>query len=71
MHGEALKNLEYADFTLRNKTPFITLLDSPLSPISPNAESKLKALVIGLILGIMIGVTFVLGRKIYRDTMNS
>lgn len=70
MHGEALKNLEYADFTLRNKTPFITLLDNPLSPIRPNVESKLKALIIGLILGLMIGVTFVLGRKIYRDTMS-
>ncbi|NND34078.1 MAG: hypothetical protein HKN76_15925 [Saprospiraceae bacterium] len=71
MHGEALKNLEYADFTLRNKTPFITLLDDPIAPIKPQAESKLKALVLGLILGTMLGVTFIIGRKIYRDTMNS
>ena len=63
MYSEALKNLEYADFTLRSKTPFITLLDNPIAPIQPNSKSKLIALVIGLILGTTVGVTFVVARK--------
>jgi uncharacterized protein involved in exopolysaccharide biosynthesis len=71
LYGEVLKNLEYADFTLKSSTPFITLLDNPIPPIRAVRESKIRAGLIGLILGIMVGVTFVLGRKIYRETMNS
>lgn len=71
MYGEAMKNLQLSELSLRNKEPFITLIDSPLSPLTPKQESLLRSGIIGLVLGIMIGVTFVLGRKIYRDTMNS
>lgn len=71
MYGEVLKNLEYADFTLKSSTPFITLLDNPILPLPVVQESRIKAFIIGLILGIMVGITFVLGRRIYRDTMNS
>jgi len=66
-----MKNLQLSEMSLRNKEPFITLIDSPLPPLSVKSESLIRAGVIGLILGIMIGVTFVLARKIYRDTMNS
>jgi hypothetical protein len=69
MHGEALKNMEYADFALRNKTPFITLIDNPLPPIRAQRPSLLRALVLGLALGVGLGAAFVLGRKIYRDAM--
>ncbi|NND05150.1 MAG: hypothetical protein HKN87_02120 [Saprospiraceae bacterium] len=69
MHGESLKNLEYADFALKNKTPFIALIDDPIPPLNPEIKSKLMALIIGLIMGIMVAVTFIIGRKIYRDAM--
>ncbi len=69
MHSEALKNLELADFSLKSKTPFITLIDSPIPPIPPVRPSILRALIIGALLGAMVGVTFVLARKIYRDAM--
>ncbi len=69
MHGEALKNLEFADFSLKNKTPFITLIDDAIPPIRPVEPSLLKSLIIGALLGGMVGITFVLGRKIYRDAM--
>jgi uncharacterized protein involved in exopolysaccharide biosynthesis len=71
MYGEVLKNLEYADFTLKSSTPFIALLDNPILPLPVVQESRIMAFIIGLILGIMVGITFVLGRKIYRETMNS
>ncbi len=69
LHGESLKNLEYADFTLKNRTPFITLIDNPLPPLRPVEESKPKAILIGLLLGLIVGSAFVIGRKIYRDAM--
>ena len=69
MHGEALKNLEFADFSLQSKTPFIALIDDAIPPIAPIVPSLIKSLIIGILLGSMIGVTFVLGRKIYRDAM--
>lgn len=71
IYGEAMKNLQISEMSLRNKEPFITLIDSPLRPLSIKKESLIRSGIIGLILGIMIGVTFVLARKIYRDTMNS
>ena len=71
MHGEALKNLEFADFSLKNKTPFITLIDDAIPPIQAVAPSLLLSLVIGGILGCMVGITFILGRKIYRDAMEA
>ncbi len=71
MYGEALRNQQFAELSLKNKEPFIALIDSPLSPIGPNKKSMLRAIIIGLILGVMVGITFVLGRKIYRDAMNS
>ncbi len=71
MHGEAIKNLEFADFSLKSETPFITLIDNPIAPLRPVTESLLMAIILGSILGGMIGVTYVLGRKIYRDTMNA
>ncbi len=69
IHGEALKNQQIAELALKNRTPFITLIDNPLAPIKPQKESLIKALLIGLILGGMIGTAFVFLRKIYRDAM--
>ena len=68
-YGEALKNLELADFSLKNATPFVQVIDQPIPPIKPKRESKLKALIIGCFLGGFLGVAFVLGRKIIRDAM--
>ncbi len=71
MYAESAKNLEIADFTLKSKTPFVTLIDAPISPIRPDQESTLKALLLGGFLGVFIGALFVIARKIYRDTMNA
>jgi LPS O-antigen subunit length determinant protein (WzzB/FepE family) len=71
MYAEALKNLELAEFSLRRKEPFIALIDSPIAPIAPQSESKIKAIIIGLLLGGLISGTFIVGRKIYREAMQS
>ncbi len=70
MYGEALKNLEIADFSLKNKTPFIQLIDAPIPPINPIGESKLKAIILGGFLGGFLAIGFIIGRKIFRDAMS-
>jgi len=70
IYGEVLKNLEIADFTLKNKTPFVQTIDRPILPITGTKTSLLKAIVLGFILGLILGIIFVIFRKIIRDTMS-
>lgn len=69
MYTEVLKNVEMAEFSLRNKTPFIQVIDSPIAPLSPTQLSLLRKIVLGLILGGLIGAVIVAGRKTYREIM--
>ncbi|MBK9631307.1 MAG: hypothetical protein IPO62_09620 [Saprospiraceae bacterium] len=38
IYGEALKNMELASFNLQNKTPFIQVLDMPVSPLDTKSK---------------------------------
>ena len=69
MYAEILKNTEAADFNLRNKTPFIQVIDTPIPPINAVEQSLLRKLLIGMIIGGLIGSVLVIGRKAYRDMM--
>jgi uncharacterized protein involved in exopolysaccharide biosynthesis len=69
MYAEVLKNTEIADFSLKNKLPFIQVIDEPISPIQPTQVSLLRMLLIGIIAGGMIGSVYVIGRRIYLDIM--
>jgi hypothetical protein len=67
MYAEVLKNTEVADFSLKNKMPFIQIIDAPLSPIQPTELSLIRKLLIGILIGGAIGSVFVVGRSVYRD----
>jgi hypothetical protein len=67
MYAEVLKNTEVADFSLKNKMPFIQVIDAPLSPIRPTELSLLRKLLIGILVGGAIGSFYVVGRSVYRD----
>ncbi len=69
MYGEALKNLELADFALRNKVPYIQPIDLPIPPLTGMPYGKKKALLLGLGLGLLVGGLFVVGRKVVREQM--
>ncbi len=71
-YGEALKNQEMADFSLRSKTPFIQIIDNPIEPLSPSKtlRSYIKQAIIGGFFGVLLAVCFILGRKILKDTMD-
>lgn len=66
IHAEALKNVEIADFSLRNATPVIRELDKPIRPLEPIEESKMKAIVIGFLLSIILGFAIIIGIKFSR-----
>ncbi|HRI61529.1 MAG TPA: hypothetical protein PK228_17445 [Saprospiraceae bacterium] len=69
MYGEAVKNLELADFALRNKVPYIQAIDLPIPPLVGTPYGKKQALGLGLGLGLVLGSLFVIGRKMVRDQM--
>jgi len=69
MYAEVLKNTEVADFSLRNKTPFIQVIDAPILPIAPVKLALIRQLIIGLIIGGALGVAIVVGRKVFKSIM--
>ncbi|MEO6130990.1 MAG: hypothetical protein ABIQ02_04020 [Saprospiraceae bacterium] len=69
MYAEVLKNTEVADFSLRNKTPFIQVIDAPILPLVPALLSLPRLLLIGLILGGFIGVALIVARKFFRQIL--
>ncbi|MFK8009467.1 MAG: hypothetical protein AB8H03_24105 [Saprospiraceae bacterium] len=71
VYGEALKNQEIADFSLKSRTPFIQTIDTPIPPLGPSKGfiNYIISAIIGGILGGFIAVTFFIGRKIVRDAM--
>jgi uncharacterized protein involved in exopolysaccharide biosynthesis len=69
MYGESIKNLELADFALRNKVPYIQPIDLPVPPLVGTPYGKKKALALGLGLGLILGILFVSIRKMVRDQL--
>jgi uncharacterized protein involved in exopolysaccharide biosynthesis len=70
IYGESVKNLELADFALKNKIPYVQAIDMPIPPLAGVGYGKKKALGLGLGLGLFIGVVFVAGRKLIFDQLN-
>jgi G-rich domain on putative tyrosine kinase len=69
MYSEAIKNQEISDFSLKNKIPYIQSIDTPFPPIKPVKQSKLKAIITGLALGVFLGIVFIIIRKIMREAL--
>jgi uncharacterized protein involved in exopolysaccharide biosynthesis len=69
MYAETEKNYQIADFTLKNKTPFIDIIDEPLLPLLANRPSIVSAIIKGILLGLVLSLGYVLGARIYRDVM--
>lgn len=67
--GKAKENLEISDFALRDKTPFVQVIDNPFPPLLNTKPSIVRSVVIGGFLGGFLGVLLVGFRKIYKDIM--
>ena len=71
MYGETVKNLEIADFALKNALPSIESIDRPYPPIPPSRPSLLINIIFGILMGGILGTGVLIGVKIYRDIMKS
>ncbi|MCB9246150.1 MAG: hypothetical protein H6606_06925 [Flavobacteriales bacterium] len=69
LFGESVKNVETADFLLKNSTPYFQVIDTPVGPIQPQGKSRFKALIKGGLLGSVLGLLIILGNRWYRDEM--
>lgn len=70
IYGEALKNVEIADFSLKNAIPFIQIIDRPLPPLRPEAPSLLKNLLLALIITSFLGAFYIIIRSIIRRALS-
>ncbi len=71
MYSEAIKNLETAEFLLKNSTPYFQSIDRPVGPIQPRGRSKKIALLKGVFLGGFLALLFIVSRRLFLDEMNS
>ena len=67
---ELVKNLETADFLLRNATPYFQIIDRPLRPIYPDKPSLVRALLFGFLIGFALAAALIIVRKIVRDALH-
>lgn len=70
VYGEALKNREIASFSLETRTPFIQAIDLPIIPLKVIQQSWLKAIVLALFYGLIIGCGIILIRKFLREQLS-
>jgi hypothetical protein len=60
---ELVKNLELSKMSLRKETPLIQIIDSPILPLEKEKLSKLKAMVLGGIVGIILATIFLVVKR--------
>lgn len=61
--------LELAKFDMRNKTPLISVVDTPNIATIKEKEQKITFLIIGIIVGGFLSIVFLSIRKYYKDTI--
>jgi hypothetical protein len=69
MQAEAVKNMEYAEFMLKNSRPVIQELDIPMSPLQGSKPSLMKAFLIGALVAFVVASVLIIGRMVVRDAM--
>ena len=67
MYGEALKNKETSEFLLNNATPYFQVIDTPIEPIRVQGKSRASGLIKGGLLGLLLGIGLVIGRRWFLD----
>lgn len=70
VYQELVKNLEIAKVAHRNNTPLIELVDRPIFPLEDDKMKWYKALVIGLLVGGLVMVSWLTIRRFYSQLMS-
>lgn len=68
--GELVKNLEVAKMSLLQQTPLIQIIDRPILPLDKNRLGKLKALVIGGFIGIILMIIAITAINVFKTIMS-
>jgi len=70
-YGEVLKNYEMTDVNLKDMQPLFMTVDTPFEPLPPIKSSLVMRIIKSVILGLFLGVLFIILRKIYKDVLSN
>lgn len=68
-YSEIIKNYELTDFNLKDLQPLFIEIEPSYLPLSPKRSSFSFMFMYGCIVGSMLGVAFIIGRRIFIDIM--
>lgn len=68
-YGESYKQLEVADFSLRNSTPVVQVIDMPVGPIEEESVSVIIKLLVGILAGGILSSIYIVGEKILKEAV--
>lgn len=71
MYGEVTKNQELADFSLTAGTPEIMIIDPPIAPLEAKVLTMMKAIIMGVLAGMITGIFFFTLRKLFLDALRA
>ncbi|NHA04459.1 lipopolysaccharide biosynthesis protein [Mucilaginibacter sp. HC2] len=71
IYGEIVKNLELSKMSLRQETPLIQLIDSPVLPLTVDKVTKVKGSAIGIIVGFFLTILTLFIRKVITKIMRN
>ena len=66
IYGEVVKNLEVSKMMLRQETPLIQVIDSPILPLKVSKTGKLFGLISGILLGVLTSVFILVFLRIFK-----
>ena len=71
MIGKAEEQLQIAQITLDNRTPYIQVVDRPLLPLTPQNNTPLFFFIFGFIFGGFLAVGYIVIKKLYKEVMTN
>jgi len=66
IYSEVVKNLEISKISLRQEAPLIQMIDEPVLPLTKTKLGKIKATLMGIILGAFLAIAVLLTLKAYK-----
>lgn len=69
IYSEIVKNLELSKITLRQETPLIQVIDTPVLPLKKNKVGKIKGILVGGLVFGTLAVIALLVKKIFRSLL--
>ncbi len=68
--GEMVRNLELAKMSLLQETPLIQIIDKPILPLEKDRVGKLKGIIVGGLVGVILAIFLLSFFKLYKSVMS-